>query len=112
MNPDKLRLDERVHALIRRFFENDMPVAVICHGPWTLINAGVVKGKRMTSYPSVRLDLENAGARWENAQVVIDGNLITSRNPHDLPAFENALLDMLESRSRRAASEPAQARPH
>lgn len=103
MNPDKLRRDERVHAFVRRFFEEDVPVAVICHGAWTLIDAGVVKGRRITSYPSIEMDLRNAGARWEDKQVVIDGNLISSRSPDDLPAFEDALLGAIESPPRRHA---------
>jgi len=101
MNPDKLRRDERALAFVRRFFEEDVPVAVICHGPWTLIDAGVVKGRRITSYPSIQTDLRNAGARWEDKQVVIDGNLISSRSPDDLPAFEDALLGAVESPPRR-----------
>lgn len=101
MNPDKLRRDERALAFIRRFFDEDAPVAVICHGAWTLIDAGVVRGRHMTSYPSIQTDLRNAGARWEDKQVVIDGNLISSRSPADLPAFEDALLGAIESPPRR-----------
>lgn len=101
MNPDKLRRDERALAFVRRFFEEDVPVAVICHGPWTLIDAGVVKGRKITSWPSLQTDLRNAGARWEDKQVVIDGNLISSRKPDDLPAFEDALLGAIESPPRR-----------
>lgn len=99
MNPDKLRRNEDVQQFVRRFFDANKPVAVICHGPWTLIDAGVARGRRLTSYPSLRADLENAGARWEDRQVVIDGNLITSRNPDDLPAFEDALVGALEAQS-------------
>ncbi len=101
MNPDKLRRDERVLAFVRRFFDENKPVAVICHGPWTLIDAGVVKGRHLTSYPSLKRDLQNAGARWDDRQVVIDGNLVSSRNPGDLPAFEDALVGVLESPPKR-----------
>lgn len=101
MNPDKLRRDERVLAFVRRFFDENKPVAVICHGPWTLIDAGVVKGRHLTSYPSLKKDLQNAGARWDDRQVVIDGNLVSSRNPDDLPAFEDALVGLLESPPKR-----------
>lgn len=101
MNPDKLRRDERVLRFVRAMFDEHSPVAVICHGPWTLIDAGVVRGRRVTSYPSLEHDLKNAGARWEDRQVVIDGNLITSRKPDDLPAFEDALIGMLEAPPRR-----------
>lgn len=101
MNPDKLRRDERVLTFVRRFFDENKPVAVICHGPWTLIDAGVVKGRHLTSYPSLKKDLQNAGARWDDRQVVIDGNLVSSRNPDDLPAFEDALVGLLESPPKR-----------
>jgi protease I len=101
MNPDKLRRDERALAFVRRFFEEDIPVAVICHGPWTLIDAGVVRGRHITSWPSLQSDLRNAGARWDDRQVIIDGNLISSRKPDDLPAFQDALLAELESPPKR-----------
>jgi protease I len=96
MNPDKLRRDPQVQRFVRRFFELDRPVAVICHGPWTLIDADVVRGRHLTSYPSLQLDLRNAGARWEDRQVIVDGKLVSSRNPDDLPAFEDALVGLLE----------------
>ncbi len=101
MNPDHLRRDARVLAFVRHFFDENDPVAAICHGPWTLIDAGVVKGRHLTSYPSLQTDLKNAGARWDDRQVVIDGNLITSRNPDDLPAFEDALVGALQSPPKR-----------
>jgi protease I len=97
MNPDFLRTNLKVLKFVRGFFEQDKPVAAICHGPWTLINAGVVKGKKMTSYHTIRLDLENAGANWHDAKVIEDGNLITSRNPDDLPAFNEALIEKLSA---------------
>ncbi|MFC5176157.1 type 1 glutamine amidotransferase domain-containing protein [Nocardioides taihuensis] len=94
-NPDALRLDEDAVAFIRAFVESDRPVAAICHAPWTLAEADVVRGRRMTSWPSLRTDLRNAGAEWVDEEVVVDGNLVTSRNPDDLPAFNDALLEQL-----------------
>jgi len=79
---------------VKGFFEAGKPVAAICHAPWTLIEAGVVRGRRMTSWPSLRTDLENAGATWVDEEVVTDGNLVTSRKPGDLPAFTTALLEV------------------
>jgi protease I len=78
---------------VRRFFERGRPVGAICHGPWTLINAGVVQGRLMTSWPSLRQDLVNAGARWTDEEVVTDGRLVTSRKPADLPAFNRKLVE-------------------
>ncbi len=86
-NPDKLRINPRAVEFVRHFVDARKPIAAICHGPWTLIEAGAVRGRRMTSYPSLRTDLENAGAQWVNEEVVEDGEIITSRNPNDLPAF-------------------------
>jgi len=93
LNPDKLRRDEAALRFVRHFFEHDKPVAAICHGPWTLIDAGVVEGRRMTSYPSIQMDLKNAGADWVDEEVVRDGNLTTSRRPADLPAFNAAIVE-------------------
>lgn len=93
MNPDKLRRDERVLEFVREFFEEGKPVAAICHAPWTLIDAGVVDGRHVTSYPSLRTDLENAGAEWTDAEVVVDQGLVTSRKPEDLPAFNAKMLE-------------------
>ena len=93
MNPDKLRRDERVLAFVREFFEEGKPVAAICHAPWTLIDAGVVDGRHVTSYPSLRTDLKNAGAEWTDAEVVVDQGLVTSRKPEDLPAFNAKMLE-------------------
>ena len=87
MNPDKLRRDEDVQRFVRSFVESGKTVAAICHGPWTLIDAGVVKGRRMTSYGSIQQDLRNAGAIWSDEEVVCDRGMITSRKPDDLPAF-------------------------
>jgi protease I len=87
VNPDKLRMDDDAVGFVRDFFATGKPVAAICHGPWTLINAGVVSGRRLTSWPSVRTDLRNAGAEVLDQEVVTDDGLVTSRNPDDLPAF-------------------------
>lgn len=93
VNPDKLRIDESAVAFVRDFVRSGKPVAAICHGPWTLAEADVLHGRTVTSYPSIRTDLRNAGASVVDQQVVIDGNLITSRNPDDLPAFCQAITD-------------------
>jgi protease I len=95
INPDKLRLEPKAIALVKAFGDAGKPIAAICHGPWTLIDAGVANGRKLTSWPSLRKDLENAGAQWEDSQVVRDGQLITSRKPDDIPAFAKALIDML-----------------
>ncbi len=95
MSPDHLRMDARAVAFVRAFVDLGKPIAAICHGPWTLINAEAVRGREMTSYPSLQVDLENAGAHWVDREVVIDDKLITSRNPDDLPAFTQALIDVL-----------------
>jgi protease I len=86
-NPDFLRVDEDVQSFVRSFFEAGKPVGAICHGPWTLIDAGVAKGLTLTSWPSLRTDLTNAGATWIDQEVHVDRGLTTSRNPDDLPAF-------------------------
>ena len=92
-NPDKLRMNERAVAFARSFFEQGKPVAAICHAAWSLVEADVVRGRRLTSWPSLRTDVRNAGGDWVDEQVVVDGNLITSRRPDDLPAFNAALLE-------------------
>jgi protease I len=97
MNPDNLRIDKDAVAFIRDFASSGKPIAAICHGPWTLIEAGVVKGRTMTSWPSVKTDLKNAGAEWVDKEVVRDGNIITSRKPEDIPAFSNKLIEALAS---------------
>lgn len=92
MNPDKLRQDKAVVSFVQKFVQSGKTVAAICHGPWTLIEAGVVGGKTMTSWPSVSTDLKNAGAKWVDKEVAIDGNLITSRKPDDIEAFAKAII--------------------
>lgn len=93
MNPDALRLKPEAISFVREFVDSDRPIAAICHGPWTLINAGGVKGKRMTSWPSLEADLKNAGAEWVDEEVVVDHGLVTSRNPNDLPAFCSKMVE-------------------
>jgi len=94
-NPDALRMDKTAVDFIRNFFESGKPVAAICHAPWSLVEAGVLNGRTLTSWPSLQTDIRNAGATWVDEEVVVDGNLITSRKPDDLPAFNNKLLEAL-----------------
>jgi protease I len=95
-NPDQLRLHGNVIALIRRFAEQGKPVAAICHGPWLLVEADLVRGRTATSWPSIRTDLRNAGAKVVDEAVVTDGNIVTSRKPDDVEAFTNAVIALLE----------------
>lgn len=93
-NPDKLRIDPAAVAFVRHFVEAGKPIAAICHGPWTLIEAGAVKGHTLTSWPSLKTDLSNAGATWVDREVVVDGTLVTSRKPDDIPAFNRRMLEV------------------
>ncbi len=93
MNPDKLRTNEKAVEFTRAFFEAGKPVASICHGPWLLVEADVVRGRRVTSYPSLRKDLSNAGAEWVDESVVVDSGLVTSRKPDDLPDFNRKMVE-------------------
>jgi protease I len=86
-NPDFLRMDEKAVAFARSFFEQSKPVGVICHGPWTLVEADVLRGRKITSWPSLQTDIRNAGGTWVDEEVVVDQGLVSSRNPDDLPAF-------------------------
>lgn len=95
MNPDKLRMDKKAVDFVKMFFEEGKPVGAICHGPWTLIEAGVVEGRKLTSWPSLQTDLRNAGAEWVDEQVVVDNGLVTSRKPGDIPAFSRKLIEEL-----------------
>jgi len=92
-NPDFLRTDSDAVQFVRSFFEAGKPVAAICHGPWTLVEAGVVKGRTLTSWPSIRTDVENAGGTWVDEEVHTDRGLVTSRKPDDLPAFNAKLVE-------------------
>lgn len=94
MSPDHLRQDEHAVRFVRHFLETGKPIASICHGPWLLIEADGVRGKKLTSYPSIRRDLENAGADWVDEEVVVDGALVTSRRPDDLQAFIPRMLEL------------------
>jgi protease I len=94
-NPDQLRLNPDAIAFIREFAGADKPIAAICHGPWTLIDAGVARARHLTSWPSLQTDLRNAGAEWTDEQVVVDGKLVTSRKPDDIPAFNDALFKLM-----------------
>jgi protease I len=103
INPDSLRLVPEAIAFVRHFVESGKPIAAICHGPWTLINAAGVHGRRMTSWPSLEADLRNAGAQWVNEEVVTDKGLVTSRKPDDLPAFcAKMIKEFAEGRHNRA----------
>jgi protease I len=91
-NPDLLRGDENAVSFVRAFHEAGKPMAVICHGPWMLVESGVVHGKRVTSWPTLKTDIRNAGGEWVDEEVVVDGNIITSRKPDDIPAFNREML--------------------
>ena len=95
LNADALRVDENAVELVKAFFSADKPVAAICHAPWILAEAGLAEGRKLTSFISTKTDLINAGADWTDAEVVVDGNLITSRNPGDLDAFNAAIAEKL-----------------
>jgi protease I len=97
INPDMLRVNADAVAFIRAFDEAGKPLAAVCHGPWLLVESGAAKGREVTSWPSVRTDLQNAGAMWQDAEVVVDGHIITSRKPDDLPAFSAAVIKALEA---------------
>ncbi len=94
MNPDTLRMNDEAVAFVKSFVSAKKPIAAICHGPWTLINAEMVKDKKMTSWPSIKTDLINAGANWVDQEVVVDDNLVTSRKPDDIPAFNKAAIEL------------------
>jgi protease I len=93
MNPDKLRMIPKAVEFVKAFFEAQNPVAAICHGPWTLIEAEVVRGRTVTSFPSIKTDLKNAGANWVDREVVVDQGLVTSRKPDDIPAFNRKMIE-------------------
>ncbi len=103
-NPDALRMSKEAIAFIREFGEAGKPIAAICHGLWPLIDAGIAKGKKVTSWPTLQADLRNAGAEWSDQQVVTDGMLVTSRKPEDIPAFNQAFLDLLGGSADRKAA--------
>ncbi|HEX4154485.1 MAG TPA: type 1 glutamine amidotransferase domain-containing protein [Acidobacteriaceae bacterium] len=102
INPDKLRMDQDAVDFVKRFAETGKTVAAICHGPWLLVEADLVRGKTVTSWPSVHTDLKNAGANWVDKEVVIDGQFITSRKPDDIPAFSKKIIEALSEGSTHA----------
>ena len=108
INPDKLRTLPKAVAFAKAFFDAGKPVASICHGPWTVIEAGAARGRRLTSWPSLKTDLENAGAEWVDQEVVVDQGLVTSRKPDDIPAFNREMIKLFASargQSRQGAAE-------
>ncbi len=94
ISPDKLRMQPEAVAFVKAFFDAGKPVAAICHGPWTIVEAGVAKGRRIASWPSLKTDIKNAGAEWVDQEVVKDGNLVSSRKPDDIPAFNRAMIEL------------------
>ena len=94
MNPDNLRMNPKAVQFVKHFFDAGKPVAAICHAPWSLIEAGVVRGRKIASWPSLKTDLRNAGAEWVDQEVVRDGNLVTSRKPDDIPAFNREMISL------------------
>jgi protease I len=105
MNPDALRLQAQAVAFVQAFFTANKPVAVICHGPWIVIEAGAARGRRIASWPSLKTDLRNAGAEWVDEDVVVHGNLVSSRQPDDIPAFNRAMIERF-SRGREQVQHP------
>jgi protease I len=104
MNSDKLRMQPKAVEFAKGFFHAGKPVAAICHAPWTVIEAGAAKGKRIASWPSLKTDLQNAGAKWVDEEVVVDGNLVSSRKPDDIPAFNREMLKLFAASRRKAHS--------
>jgi protease I len=106
INPDKLRMIPSAVAFVKSFFDAGKPVASICHGPWTIIEAGAADGRRIAAWPSLKTDLRNAGAEWADEPVVLDSNLVTSRKPDDIPQFNRAMIELFgqaSGQTRRAA---------
>lgn len=101
MNPDALRMQPKAVAFVKEFFDAGKPVAVICHGPWTVIEAGAARERRIASWPSLKTDLRNAGAEWMDREVVVDNNLVSSRKPDDIPAFNREMLKLFGQRTAR-----------
>jgi protease I len=104
MNPDKLRMNDDAVAFVRSFFDDGKPVAAICHGPWMLVEADVVRGRTVTSWPSLETDLENAGASWVDEEVAEDDGLVTSRKPGDIPAFNERMIALFQKAPARKAA--------
>lgn len=104
INPDKLRMEESAMNFIKEFINAEKTVAAICHAPWLLAEAGAVEGKNIASWASIKTDLENAGAKWQDEEVVQDGNLITSRNPDDIPAFTDKIIEVVSQLTTKSAN--------
>lgn len=99
-NPDRLRMIPQAVSFVKEFFQANKPVAAICHGPWMLVEAGVVRGRLLTSWPSLKTDINNAGGRWVDSEAITDGNLVTSRKPDDLPAFNRQMIELFKESAR------------
>ncbi|MGH9573885.1 MAG: type 1 glutamine amidotransferase domain-containing protein [Candidatus Acidiferrales bacterium] len=100
MNPDHLRMNAKAVSFVKTFVDNGKPIAAICHGPWTLVEAGALRGRKMTSWPSLKTDLKNAGAEWTDQEVVVDRNLVSSRKPDDIPAFNREMIKLFAEKSK------------
>ena len=94
INPDRLRMEPKAVAFVKAFFDEGKPVAAICHGPWSVIEAGAARGRKIASWPSLKTDVRNAGAEWVDKEAVVDGNLVTARKPDDIPAFNRAMIEL------------------
>lgn len=103
MNPDALRMNEKAVAFVKSFFSAHKPVGAICHGPWLVVEAGAAKGRTLTAWPSLKTDIRNAGGNWIDQETVLDGNLVTSRNPKDIPAFNREIIKLFATAESRAA---------
>jgi len=105
INPDKRRMEPKAVAFVKAFFDEGKPVAAICHGPWSVIEAGAARGRKIASWPSLKTDVRNAGAEWVDKEAVVDGNLVTARKPDDIPAFNRAMIELFSKwRQKRPAA--------
>lgn len=101
INPDKLRMEPKAVSFVKSFFDANKPVAAICHGPWTIVEAGVARGRRIASWPSLKTDIRNAGAEWVDSETLTDGNLVSARKPDDIPAFNRAMIQLFSQGAQR-----------
>jgi protease I len=101
-NPDHLRINPKAVSFIKAFFDSGKPVAAICHGPWTIIETGAIRGRKVTSWPSLRTDIQNAGGKWADEEVIVDGNLVSSRKPDDIPAFNREMITLFGRKQNKA----------
>lgn len=101
INPDKLRMEPKAVSFVKSFFDANKPVAAICHGPWTIVEAGAAKGRRIASWPSLKTDIRNAGGEWVDSEAVTDGNLVSARKPDDIPAFNRAMIQLFSQPGQR-----------